>query len=133
VAVVEEKQNPPDPSPATQGDLATSAKLDQTTVNQVFDYYLQKMGKNPKLYKLTPLRLEAGLARLAECRVLFADRPDLSAAEVDERCLLLLNGAVDKLAASDWHMGKNPHNMRYCDWMSHLFGSYERMEKWWNN
>jgi hypothetical protein len=42
--------------------------------------------------------------------------------------------AVDALADSDWHMGRDlkTNGKKYCEWEDHLFKSYEQMEKWWN-
>ena len=42
--------------------------------------------------------------------------------------------AVDGLAASDFHMGRDPQRKgkRFCEWEKHLFNSYEQMEGWWN-
>jgi len=43
--------------------------------------------------------------------------------------------AVDGLVTSDFHMGRDPKTAgrKYCEWEEHLFGSYERMERWWNS
>jgi hypothetical protein len=51
-----------------------------------------------------------------------------------EKAVKLMNVAIDQLAASDWHMGRNPKTdgKKYYEWERHLFKSYEQMEEWWN-
>jgi hypothetical protein len=95
-------------------------------VSAVFVYYLERAERNPKTYALTPARMRVGKARLKEC---------LKKAGGDlDRATELMKMAVDALAASDWHMGRDPKTggKRYCDWKQHLFKNYEKMEEWWN-
>ena len=44
--------------------------------------------------------------------------------------LMLL--AVERLAASDFHMGRSDksNGVRYCDWEKHLFSTAERFQRW---
>jgi hypothetical protein len=92
----------------------------------VWHYYLEKTGRNPKTYSLTPTRKRKGLSRLHEC--LKKTNGDVEAA------VSLMKIAVDALADSDWHMGRDlkTNGKKYCEWEDHLFKSYEQMEKWWN-
>jgi hypothetical protein len=106
---------------------ATMPRMDLNAAFEgVWGYYLEKVGRNPKTYSLTPLRRRKGLARLEEC--LKKTRGDVN------RAIALMKLCVDALVASDWHMGRDPktNGSRYCEWEDHLFGSYEQMEKWWN-
>jgi len=106
--------------------IDTSGEPSISALREVFNYYLAILNKNPKTYELTPLRKRKGLTRLREC--LDKTGGDLS------KAVKLMKIAVDNLAASDWHMGRDPktNGKRYCEWEDHLFSSYERMEKWWN-
>ena len=95
-------------------------------LQDVWDYYINKVERNPKIYSFTPLRKRKGLLRLREC---------LSKTNGDAvKAVELMKIAVDNLASSDWHMGRNPKTggERYCEWEDHLFSSHEQMEKWWN-
>ena len=42
------------------------------------------------------------------------------------------NAAVDEIALSDFHMGRNPktEGKSYCEWEEHLFRSTEQFERW---
>jgi hypothetical protein len=95
-------------------------------LQDVWDYYIFKIGCNPKTYSFTTLRKRKGIARLKEC--LCKTKGNLPDA------VALMTLAVDHLAASPWHMGRDPktNGKRYCEWEDHLFKSYEQMEKWWN-
>jgi len=104
---------------------ARAVSLDQA-IEGVWAYYIDKIGRNPKTYSPTATRKRKGLARLREC--LKKTAGDIDAA------VGLMTLCVDMLAASDWHMGRDPRTAgkRYCEWEQHLFRSYEQMEKWWN-
>jgi len=98
---------------------------DLQAVNEIWDHYIEAMGRNPSLCRLTPLRIKKGLARLNECRQMVEGRdPD--------RAVELMNLAIDRMADSDWHMGRNPKTggKKYNEWEEQLFGSTERLEKW---
>jgi len=111
-------------SPNTSID--TSVEPSTLAIRGVFDYYLQTLGRNPKTCDLTPLRKQMGVARLAEC----LKKTDGNL----ESAVALMKVAIDTLAASTWHMGRDQrtNGKRYCEWDKHLFGSYEQMERWWN-
>ncbi|MFY9936037.1 MAG: hypothetical protein WAK33_04165 [Silvibacterium sp.] len=118
-------------SASSEKDLSSKAGLsDDSELSAVFQkvwlYYIEKTERNQKLYAFTPKRKGNGLARLREC---------LKKTEGDlERATKLMMLAVDGLCASEWHMGADQKSAgkRYVDWVDHLFGNYERMEKWWN-
>jgi len=97
-------------------------------LESVFEYYLQKVGRNPKTYDFTAGRRKKGMARLQEC--LKKTGGNL------ENAVGLMRLSVDCLASSDWHTGRDPqtHGKKYCDWegAKYLFGSYSGMERWWN-
>jgi hypothetical protein len=90
---------------------------EQNVVCSVWDYYVQKLDKNPKLLKLTPKRIKKGAARLKEC--LEKTDGDLAKAEA------LMKIAIDNLAASDYHRENG-----YDSWEENLFPSGEKLE-WW--
>jgi len=98
-----------------------------TALNETFSYYLSATGKNGKTYTFTPARRRKGVARLKECLTKTSNSLP--------KAVGLMKLAIDELAASDWHMGRDPktNGKRYCDWDGHLFKSYERMEEWWNS
>jgi hypothetical protein len=92
----------------------------------IWDYYIVEVGRNPKTYTFTPLRKRKGLARLNEC--LGKTKGNLTDAAA------LMKEAIDRMVASDFHMGRSEKTdgKRYIEWESHLFKTYEQMEKWWN-
>ena len=91
-------------------------------IQKVFEYYIRKMGKNEKIYTLTPLRMKHGLSRYSELLGRLGQNPS----KVGET----LCCAIDSLAASEFHMGKNDRNQKYNDWIDNLFKSKEKLEKW---
>jgi hypothetical protein len=95
-------------------------------VENVFAYHLQKFGRNPKTYDYTSSRADKGLKRLREC--LRKTGGNLEAA------VALMRLAIDNCAADDWAMNRDPkaRGKDFHKWEKHLFGSYERMEGWWN-
>jgi hypothetical protein len=107
-----------DVNPADSRDgLPSKTKPDHLkTVNEVWAYYLQKLGKNPKLLEFTSVRKQKGLARLREA--LKKTGGDLAKA----KGLLCL--VIDNAAASEWHRGK------YDSWEGNLFPSQDKFE-WW--
>jgi hypothetical protein len=91
-------------------------------VERIWNYYIEKLGKNPKLLTFTAGRKQKGLARLREC--LAKTGGDLVNAEGLMRC------AVDALVASAWHMGENDKKQKYDSWDANLFKNQEQLEKW---
>jgi hypothetical protein len=91
-------------------------------VGRTWAYYVQRLNKSPKLLTLTSLRQKKGLARLEEC--LEKVGWDLGKAEG------LMRVAVDELAASDFHIGKNDRGLRYDSCEKNLFKSREQLEDW---
>ncbi|PYU58041.1 MAG: hypothetical protein DMG55_18050 [Acidobacteria bacterium] len=98
------------------------ADTENEIVKRVWDNYIEKLGKNPKLLSLTALRKEKGEARLREALQKTGD--DLVKAEK----LLLL--CVDALASSAFHRGDNDRKTAYDSWEQHLFKSQEQFETW---
>jgi hypothetical protein len=92
------------------------------TIRRVWDYYLQKLGKNSKILSFTALRKNKGVSRLREC--LLKTGGDMGRAEG------LMRVAVDALAASAFHVGENEQKKRYDSWEKHLFKSQEQLEQW---
>lgn len=100
-----------------------TSQLRHATVKQVFSYYLETIGRSPKLYTLTAKRLAMGTARLADALKMAAgDLPD--AAD-------LMKAAIDEMAASDFHMGRDPktNGKTYCEW-ENVFRSAEQFQSW---
>ncbi len=91
-------------------------------VKRIWDYYILRLDKNPKLLTLTPLRKQKGFARLKEC--LCKTGGNLEKAEE------LLKLAVDALSESAFHRGENEQKKRYDCWEKNLFTSVEKLE-WW--
>lgn len=111
-----------EPEPPKNGEV----KIHREAIDRVFQHYLAVTQRKPLMYTLTDLRRRKAESRLKEC--LKKTGGDL------ERATELMVIAVDGLAKSDFHMGRDAktHGKRYCEWEDHLFGSYEQMEKWWN-
>ena len=126
VEVVNAISSNPSGSDDPEPSCSTQKADDEKAVRDVFAYYLQATDRNPKTYTLTLTRKRKGLARLREC----LKRTDGNL----ENAVGLMKLAVDHLAASDFHMGRDVKTAgkRYCEWEGHLFGSYEQMERWWN-
>ncbi len=97
-----------------------------SALREIWDYYIQQTARNPKTCFFPPLRKCKGLARLREC--MSKTGGELEKAEG------LMKLAIDRLVASDFHMGRDTktNGKRYCDWENHVFRSYEQMEGWWN-
>jgi hypothetical protein len=93
----------------------------EAALQRVWDYYIDQLGKNPKMYTFTPARKQKGMARLNE---LLKRTGDLSKAE---RAMML---AIDALAASPFHNGENDRKTQYNSWEKHLFHSQEKLENW---
>jgi hypothetical protein len=101
-------------------------KREKQIIEATFEHYCCATERNRLTYRLTPQRMKVGITRLKDCLRLTKGDYDKAAG--------LLRVAIDKLTESNWHMGRDPgtNGKRYCDWSDHLFKSYEKMEKWWN-
>jgi hypothetical protein len=113
------------PDHQSQNQCVVAAPDEDAILARVWDYYLAATGKDPKLNTLTAVRRRLGKARLRECRKKTAN---------PENAEKLMCCAIDALAKSDWHMGRDPktHGQCYNEWESNLFKSYETMERHWN-
>jgi uncharacterized protein YdaU (DUF1376 family) len=96
----------------------------QTCLTTIWEYYLDKFGRDSTLYELTDTRLQVGYARMNDC--LRKCNGDLRKAE------RLMIYVIDRLAESGFHNGENERKANYVDWETHLFGSLEKMESWIN-
>jgi hypothetical protein len=98
-------------------------------VRRVFDYYREKIGKSAA-YQLTEKRMKKGITCFkASPPMCLALRPSLPIQEIPDACEKLMLYAVDQLAASDFHMGregKGPYN----EWEDNLFRDIEQYQKW---
>jgi hypothetical protein len=99
-------------------------KAGREAVRRLFAYYLERTERNPKLYTLTPTRMQKALACLKECERKCDG--DLVTAEA------MMSIAIDALVASDYHAGKNEQHKEYTDWTENLFKSTDKLE-WWLN
>lgn len=90
---------------------------------EIWKYYIDRIGKNPKTYSLTDKRRCMGKARLDDLLHRIESEPKL------EKAVSLMKLCVDRLAASSFHNGKNEQGKKYLDWEI-LFRSIDQMEKW---
>lgn len=106
--------------------VTTEEKLRQRedALSGVFDYYLKATNRTPQMCTLTAMRQKKGMARLEEALHMAHGR----LADAVE----LMKAAIDEMALSDWHMGRDPktEGRTYCEWEDHLFRSTEMFEKW---
>jgi hypothetical protein len=102
--------------------VASESRQHADAVVRVWEHYVLKLNKNPKLFAFTALRKRKGLARFREC--LAKTNGDAAKAEG------LLKLAVDALAASAFHRGDNDRATKYDSWEAHLFPSQEKLEYW---
>jgi len=91
-------------------------------IKRIWDFYLQRLGKNPKMLTFTPLRKRKGTARFHEC-LKKTDGDPVKAEGMMRAC-------VEALASSKFHMGENDSGKRYDSWEKQLFPSQEKLE-WW--
>jgi hypothetical protein len=98
----------------------------KAAVKHVWEYYLKKCERDPKVNELTFIRKKKGVLRLKECLV--KTKGDLS------KAIEAMKWAIDNIAASDFHMGRDSASKgkKFNNWEKHIFDSYEQMEKWWN-
>jgi hypothetical protein len=107
--------------PRDGGSFKTNPENLQT-VTEIYTYYLQTLGKNPKVNSFTEKRRKKVLARLGDA--LETTGGDLAKAKG------LLCVAVDTLAASPFHRGANDQKQKYDSLEDNLFKSREQFEKW---
>lgn len=118
-AIVESKT---DSTPPLTSLLAPEKDSYGQAIQDVWDYYIEKTGRNSASYLLTPEREAKGISRLRD--VMRLKKLNLMAA-VDS-----LKLAVDGLVADPWCNGSDPRASRkYIDWTDNLFKSYAEMEK----
>jgi hypothetical protein len=105
-------------------DLSPESALEKA-VEEVWNYYIVTIGRNPKTFSWLPKRKSMGLVRLRELQRRAAE-PKL------ENAVAMMKLCVDRLAESAFHNGKNQSGRKYRDWEI-LFRSTEQMEKWLND
>ena len=115
---------PPAPAPAPAPNKTMSSKPEgfDAALEEIWNYYLEKLGKNRHLYRFTDQRRRKGKARLEECCRIAAE-PKL------ESAMALMKVCIDRLAASAFHNGDNRDGKKYLDW-NHLFRSHEKLVYW---
>jgi len=118
LALVKDKNTPGEGQEVEIGDGGGIA--DHT--KRIWEFYLQRLGKNPKILTFTILRKRKGTARFQEC--LKKTDGDPVKAEA------MMRACVEALASSKFHMGENDSGKRYDSWEKHLFPSQEKLE-WW--
>ena len=114
--------SPSAPDGGLNGNYSSSPAQGVGFVKSVWAHYMSKLGKNPNLLSLTKTRMAKGLARFEEAKKKTAGDP--------EKASELMKLAVDAVAASPHHMGKNEQGVRYDSWEKNLFPSLEKFE-WW--
>lgn len=119
-------ETPETPTGLFEEPAATTGEKPQKdkALREVFAYYVQTMRRNPKMYTLTALRRNKGLARLDDAlRMAHGSLEDATE---------LMKAVVDEVALSDWHMGRDPKTCgkTYCEWEDNLFRSTEQLQKW---
>jgi hypothetical protein len=94
-------------------------------LGEVWNYYLTMTNRSPKMNTFTVIRKRKGLARLKECLAKTGGNV--------ENAVKLMKIAIDKIAASDFHMGRDQKTdgKKYNDWENNVFRSLEQMEGWW--
>ena len=111
------------------------ARIDRRTavVERVFAYYVQALGRQFNRYKLSKARFDKGFARLQEALIMRKESAP-TMAEIYENAENLMLVAVDQLAASDWHTGRDSttaaKGRKYIAWEDHLFPSEEKFQTW---
>jgi hypothetical protein len=105
-----------------------AAPADENAIlDRVWDYYIATTGKDPVINTFTSRRRKLGKTRLHECLAKTKNNYD--------KAEQLIKLAIDGIALSDWHMGRDPktNGQGYCDWELNIFKSYETMERLWNS
>jgi uncharacterized protein YdaU (DUF1376 family) len=111
-------------SPDGEPDLFPTG-LD-AVLDDIWQHYLTATNRIPKLNAFTPIRKRKGLKRLKECLV--KTKGNL------ENAVKLMKLAIDKIAQSDFHMGRDSktNGKQFNSWEDNIFRSYEQLEGWWN-
>lgn len=114
--------DPPQPGDS-KANLKPRERAERGVRMVLFPHYLSVCDR-AESYTLTPARLKKGADRFLEC-VAKARGNWNAAGETFMR-------AIDALADSDFHMGRDPktNGKRYCDWIDNLCKSAEQFEKW---
>jgi hypothetical protein len=89
--------------------------------DEIWDYYVEQIGKNPAICTFTPSRKKIGAARFAEALEMAGGDP--------RKAIILMKCAVDALHDSEWHNGKNDAKAAYNEWET-LFCSAEKFQNW---
>jgi hypothetical protein len=112
---------------STSGEVAAKiirnyTEEEQCTIAEIWPYYLERCQRDPSRYELTPQRVSKCVMRFGESR---------KKTGTYQGALALMKEAIDNLAASDFHMGRDPKTdgKRYVDFIDHLFASWTVMEK----
>jgi hypothetical protein len=118
-----------EPPKTDQYGIAPAEKT--ADLKDTFAYYLEKTGRNPKLNTFGEEKKRVG-SRCYEHCLDRAKRGD-SPAEHRTAARALMRVAIDALAASDFHMGRDQKSggKAYNDW-EHVFKSVGKLESWWN-
>lgn len=113
----------------TSFDAAPSSEEPKPTPNtllrEVFKHFLKLTGRSENMYELTCNRRLQGLKRIEE----LMRKTDNDIDRVRE----IMRHAIDRLAASDFHMGRDPktRGKKFCEW-EHVFRKWETFEGWVN-
>lgn len=98
-------------------------------IRRVFDHYREKIGKSAA-YTLNDQRMRQGLARFKDGIIMArALRPNLPMDELPDASEKLMLMAVDQMALSDYHMGREGGGTVYNEW-DNLFRSQSMFQKW---
>lgn len=103
----------------------------QEIADTVHAYFCQQVGKKPTRYLLTTGRRRMLYARMDDLRgIVRAEHPELTEPKQWEKIANTLRFMVDRFAADDFHMGRDPKTggQKY-DGMEYLFGN-KKWERW---
>jgi hypothetical protein len=103
----------------TMGEISLST-MEEQLLMKVWNYHLETNEKTPVFYTFTAKRKSMGVERLRESLAMVRGDPD--------KACQLMKCALDGLASSEWHLGKNQYNRRFTNW-EHAFGDREKYEK----
>jgi hypothetical protein len=122
---IEEKREDKTEKPPPKSLLPDDGPDLSLALDEVWEHYLTATDRAPKLNTFTTIRRKSGLARLKECLAKTGDNLP--------NAVSLMKIAIDKLAASDFHMGRDPktNGVKYNSWENNVFRSTEQMEGWW--
>lgn len=97
----------------------TDERPKDDVIERLWNYYLKTMDRS--LATLTPKRRKMGELRFKEAlKLKSGDR---------KRAEVVMEIAIEQLASSPWHQGKNPSGKKYLSW-EHAFRSPEQFEMW---